>query len=172
VRALGKSDAAYMTVVPLWARYMYEAARTYPNPAIPWLVPPGVKADDRGDHSKGQHGPQMELLFRPPPKKTDDTGRPPVRSHEVAAQAAGDHRAPGVALLDLGEAAAQRAPARLVPKAAITAAIDDDDHAAVAYHARPAADRGFPVGGDREVRADDRGERGRRNGFEISDRLG
>ena len=78
VRALGKSDAAYMTVVPLWARYMFEAARTYPNPAIPWLVPPGVRPDDRGDHSKGQHGPQMELIFRPPPKKTDDPGRPPV----------------------------------------------------------------------------------------------
>jgi penicillin-binding protein 1A len=79
VRALGKSDAAYMTVVPLWARYMYEAARAYPNPPIPWSVPPGVRADDRGDHSKGVHGPQMELIFRPPPKKSDDgDGRPPV----------------------------------------------------------------------------------------------
>ena len=80
VRALGKSDAAYMTVVPLWARYMYEAAKAYPNPAIPWLIPPGVKADDRGDHSKGVHGPQMDLIFRPPPKKTTDdaANRPPV----------------------------------------------------------------------------------------------
>jgi penicillin-binding protein 1A len=79
VRALGKTDAAYLTVVPLWARYMYEAARGYPNPAIPWIVPPGVKPDDRGDHSKGVHGPQMDLIFRPPPKKTsDDDGRPPV----------------------------------------------------------------------------------------------
>jgi len=78
VRALGKSDAAYMTVVPLWARYMFDAARNYPNPQIPWAIPPGVKADDRGDHSKGVHGPQMDLIFRPPPKKTDDAGRPPV----------------------------------------------------------------------------------------------
>lgn len=80
VRALGKSDAAYMTVVPLWARYMYEAARGYPNPTIPWITPPGVRPDDRGDHSKGVHGPQMELIFRPPsPKKTgDDSTRPPV----------------------------------------------------------------------------------------------
>jgi len=80
VRALGKSDAAYLTVVPLWARYMYEAAKNYPNPTIPWLVPPGVKSDDRGDHSKGVHGPQMDLIFRPPPKKTDDdsANRPPV----------------------------------------------------------------------------------------------
>ena len=65
-RALGKSDAAYMTVVPLWSRYMYEAAKGYPNPDIPWAVPPGVRANDRGDHSKGTHGPQMDLIFRPP----------------------------------------------------------------------------------------------------------
>ncbi|HET7499743.1 MAG TPA: penicillin-binding transpeptidase domain-containing protein, partial [Kofleriaceae bacterium] len=81
VRALGKSDAAYMTVVPLWARYMYEAAHSYPNPAIPWAIPPGVKPDDRGDHSKGVHGPQMELIFRPPPKKNAENAgdsRPPV----------------------------------------------------------------------------------------------
>jgi penicillin-binding protein 1A len=79
VRALGKSDAAYMTVVPLWARYMFDAARNYPNPQIPWVIPPGVRADDRGDHSKGVHGPQMDLIFRPPPKKSGDDGsRPPV----------------------------------------------------------------------------------------------
>jgi penicillin-binding protein 1A len=78
VRALGKSDAAYMTVVPLWARYMYEAGHNYPNPAIPWEVPPGVKLDDRGDHSKGVHGPQMELIWRPPAKKSGDDTRPPV----------------------------------------------------------------------------------------------
>jgi hypothetical protein len=29
---------------------MYEAAHSYPNPQIPWIVPPGVKSDDRGDH--------------------------------------------------------------------------------------------------------------------------
>ncbi|HEX7841323.1 MAG TPA: transglycosylase domain-containing protein, partial [Kofleriaceae bacterium] len=78
VRALGKSDAAYMTVVPLWARYMYEAGRNYPNLPIPWDVPPGVRTDDRGDHSKGVHGPQMELIWRPPPKKSGDDTRPPV----------------------------------------------------------------------------------------------
>jgi hypothetical protein len=43
------------------------------------VIPPGLKADDRGDHSKGVHGPQMDLIFRPPPKKTEDlAGRPPV----------------------------------------------------------------------------------------------
>jgi penicillin-binding protein 1A len=80
VRALGKSDAAYLTVVPLWSRYMYEAARGYPNPAIPWVIPPGMRPDDRGDHSKGVKGPQMDLIFRPPPKKTVAEGdvRPPV----------------------------------------------------------------------------------------------
>ncbi len=79
-RALGKSDAAYMTVVPLWARYMYEAGRGYPNTEIPWITPPGQKPDDRGDHTKGTHGPQMDLIFRPPPKKDGDTKveHPPV----------------------------------------------------------------------------------------------
>ena len=35
VRALGKTDAAYMTVVPLWARYMYEAAHVVPQHVDP-----------------------------------------------------------------------------------------------------------------------------------------
>ena len=81
VRALGKSDAAYLTVVPLWARYMYETARGYPNPPIPWVIPPGLRADDRGDHAKGVRGPQMDLIFRPPPKKNvaaEGDVRPPV----------------------------------------------------------------------------------------------
>jgi len=81
VRALGKSDAAYLTVVPLWSRYMYEAARGYPNPTIPWIVPPGVKPEDRGDHKQGVHGPQMDLIFRAPAKKTDgntEATKPPV----------------------------------------------------------------------------------------------
>lgn len=78
-RALGKRDAAYMTVVPLWARYMYEAARAYPNLAIPWRVPPGVNKDDRGDHSKGIKGPQMDLIFRPAQKRDPGAAdRPPV----------------------------------------------------------------------------------------------
>lgn len=78
-RALGKSDAAYMTVVPLWSRYMYEAARGYPNAEIPWAVPPGVKPNDRGDHSKGDKGPQMDLIFRAPKKdKGPEDDRPPV----------------------------------------------------------------------------------------------
>ncbi|HEX5058032.1 MAG TPA: transglycosylase domain-containing protein [Kofleriaceae bacterium] len=79
-RALGKKDAAYMTVVPLWARYMYEAAKGYPNPKIPWETPPGVKPGDRGDHSKGEKGPQMDLIWHSP-KRDADTGaddRPPV----------------------------------------------------------------------------------------------
>ena len=58
-------DAAYMTVVPLWARYMYEAAQELSRTAkIPWEVPPGVKPNDRGDHSKGEKGPQMDLICR------------------------------------------------------------------------------------------------------------
>jgi penicillin-binding protein 1A len=77
-RALGKFDAAYMTVVPLWSRFMYEAARNYPNPEIPWAVPAGVGKNDRGDHSKGTKGPQMSLIWRAPPKKTDDDARPDI----------------------------------------------------------------------------------------------
>ena len=79
-RALGKYDAAYMTVVPLWSRYMYEASKGYPNEKIPWQVPPGVKPNDRGDHSKGEHGPPMDLIFRPSKKELDRGAedRPPV----------------------------------------------------------------------------------------------
>lgn len=79
-RALGKYDAAYMTVVPLWSRYMYEAAKGYPNEKIPWQVPPGVKPNDRGDHSKGEHGEPMDLIFRPSKKELERGAedRPPV----------------------------------------------------------------------------------------------
>jgi penicillin-binding protein 1A len=79
-RALGRHDAAYITVVPLWARYMYEAARGYPNRTIPWAVPPGLKASDRGDHTKGERVPQMDLIWKVPEKPTETEGddRPPV----------------------------------------------------------------------------------------------
>ena len=79
-RALGKKDAAYMTVVPLWARYMYEAAKGYPNQKIPWEKPAGVKPGDRGDHSKGEKGPQMDLIWHSPKKDAASTAddRPPV----------------------------------------------------------------------------------------------
>jgi penicillin-binding protein 1A len=52
-RPLGVDDAAYITVVPLWARYMFEATADQPLAEIPWAVPEGVDPDDRGDHSKG-----------------------------------------------------------------------------------------------------------------------
>lgn len=79
-RALGKFDAAYMTVVPLWSRYMYEAAKAFPNAKIPWEVPPGVNPKDRGDHSKGEKGEPMSLIFRPAKKEIpkDAVDRPPV----------------------------------------------------------------------------------------------
>jgi penicillin-binding protein 1A len=79
-RALGKMDAAYMTVVPLWSRYMYEAAKGFPPVKIPWEVPPGVNPKDRGDHSKGEKGPQMDLIFRPGKKEMEMGAdeRPPV----------------------------------------------------------------------------------------------
>lgn len=79
-RALGKYDAAYMTVVPLWSRYMYEAAKNFPNAKIPWEVPPGVNPKDRGEHSKGERGDQMPLIFRPAKQELDKGAedRPPV----------------------------------------------------------------------------------------------
>ncbi len=77
-RALGKKDAAYMTVVPLWSRYMYEATRGYPNPEIPWMVPDGLSPKDRGDHSKGEKGPHMDLIFRSHTKKPEGADKPPV----------------------------------------------------------------------------------------------
>ncbi len=79
-RALGKYDAAYMTVVPLWSRYMYEAAKDFPNAKIPWEVPPGVNPKDRGAHSKGEKRDPMPLIFRPAKKELDKAAedRPPV----------------------------------------------------------------------------------------------
>ena len=62
-RPLGLEDAAYMTVVPLWARYMYEVGRDHPNEVIPWQVPPGVKPSDRGDR-RGNTGARMRLVYR------------------------------------------------------------------------------------------------------------
>jgi penicillin-binding protein 1A len=79
-RALGKFDAAYMTVVPLWSRYMYEASKLYPQQKIPWEIPPGVTPKDRGDHSKGEKGPQMDLIWKSPKQELskDADNRPPV----------------------------------------------------------------------------------------------
>jgi len=61
VRTLGREDAAYIVIVPLWARFMWEVGKAYPNDPVPWSVPAGVRADDRGDHSKGQKGAKMTL---------------------------------------------------------------------------------------------------------------
>jgi penicillin-binding protein 1A len=71
VRPLGRDDAAYMTVVPMWARYMYETTREHPNDEIPWEVPDGVDPKDRGDHSRGEHGSQMPLIYRKAAKPED-----------------------------------------------------------------------------------------------------
>ena len=68
-RPLGHSDAAYIVVEPLWARYMAQAAAGHPNREIPWEVPAGVDPKDRGD-SKGPKK-TMSLVYRersgPPP---------------------------------------------------------------------------------------------------------
>ena len=61
VRTLGREDAAYITIVPLWGRFMWDAAKNFPNDPVPWHVPAGVDKDDRGDHSKGRRGARMTL---------------------------------------------------------------------------------------------------------------
>ncbi len=63
-RPLGVDDAAYMTVVPMWAHYMAEASEGHPNLEIPWQRPEGVSERDRGDHSKGGRLPQMPLVWK------------------------------------------------------------------------------------------------------------
>jgi penicillin-binding protein 1A len=73
VRALGRSDAAFVTVEPLWARYMYEVSRNYPNPEIPWHVPEGMNPKDRGAHSKGERG-SMSLIYRSTRQAPDPSG--------------------------------------------------------------------------------------------------
>jgi len=62
-RPLGIKDAAYMTVVPMWARYMAEATVGHPNLEIPWEVPEGVRKNDRGG-SKGVTGGPMPLIYK------------------------------------------------------------------------------------------------------------
>lgn len=64
VRPLGRKDAAYITVEPLWTRYMIQAAEGHANDEIPWEVPKGVNPRDRGDHSIGSHGSPMPLKYR------------------------------------------------------------------------------------------------------------
>lgn len=71
VRPLGRDDAAYMTVVPMWARYMYGTTQGHPNDEIPWHVPEGVDPRDRGDHSRGEHGSPMPLIYRKAAKPED-----------------------------------------------------------------------------------------------------
>ncbi len=71
-RELGKEDAAYMTVVPMWARFMFEVTHDFPNPEIPWEVPPGVDPKDRGDHKKGRRGAPMSLIYRHAEKPPED----------------------------------------------------------------------------------------------------
>ncbi len=68
-RPLGQDDAAYMTVVPMWARYMWEVARDYPNNDIPWEVPEGVNKNDRGGDKGNQAEEPMPLIYRKPAEK-------------------------------------------------------------------------------------------------------
>jgi len=68
VRPLGVDDAAYMTVVPMWARFMAETAIDHPNRDIPWDVPAGAAPDDRGGTRGEQALERMELKWHKSPK--------------------------------------------------------------------------------------------------------
>ena len=59
---------------------MYEASKQYPQVKIPWATPPGLNPKDRGDHSKGDKGPQMDLIWRAPKQELskDADNLPPV----------------------------------------------------------------------------------------------
>jgi len=67
-RPLGVDDAAYMTVEPMWARYMRKATIGHPNKEIPWNVPEGLSLSDRGDHTRGKTM-QMPLVYIHPVRK-------------------------------------------------------------------------------------------------------
>ncbi|HWM86628.1 MAG TPA: transglycosylase domain-containing protein, partial [Kofleriaceae bacterium] len=69
-RPLGRNDAAYIVVEPMWSRFMAEAAIGHPNRAIPWAVPRGVDPRDRGDHEKGSRK-SMSLVYRERAKPED-----------------------------------------------------------------------------------------------------
>jgi len=73
-RPLGKDDAAYMTVVPMWARFMADQTWDHPNLDIPWKVPRGVNPKDRGAHTLGETGEPSDLVYRHAAKPTDDGG--------------------------------------------------------------------------------------------------
>ena len=80
-RALGKFDAAYMTVVPLWARYMYEAARgTTRTRRSRGSCRRASSRAIAAITARASKGPQMNLIFRPGKKELDRGAdeRPPV----------------------------------------------------------------------------------------------
>ncbi len=61
IRPLGLKDAAYMTVVPMWARYMREVAKDHIE-EIPWNPPPHLDPNDEGG-SRGRIGEAMPLRW-------------------------------------------------------------------------------------------------------------
>ncbi len=69
-RPLGRDDAAYVTVVPVWARYMRSATEGHPNKEIPWEVPDGVDPLDRGDHSLGSRK-RVPLVYKSHSESTE-----------------------------------------------------------------------------------------------------
>jgi len=82
-RPLGKNDAAYMSAVPMWARFMAEASQGQKLEEIPSEVPPGVKPNDRGG-SKGRSETATERMPLVPPKKEKAGGGAPPPGMKLA----------------------------------------------------------------------------------------
>jgi penicillin-binding protein 1A len=74
-RPLGKDDAAYMSTLPMFARFIKHAAHGLPHAEVPGPPPPGVRSSDRGG-TKGRaaDGQPMPLT---PPKKMKSLDVPP-----------------------------------------------------------------------------------------------
>lgn len=64
IRPLGRDDAAFKVVVPMWAKFMAEVAAGHPREEIPWTVPEGVSRRDRGGDRGEQAEEPMRLIYR------------------------------------------------------------------------------------------------------------
>jgi penicillin-binding protein 1A len=74
-RPLGRDDAAYMSTLPMYARFIKGASQGLPLEEVPNPVPPGMRASDRGG-SKGRASDAVPMPLTPP-KKTKSLDVPP-----------------------------------------------------------------------------------------------
>ncbi len=67
-RPLGLKDAAFITVMPVWSRYMAEVTQGHENLEVPWATPAGVDPNDRGGR-KGSNMSRSNLVYHWPKRK-------------------------------------------------------------------------------------------------------